>query len=187
MASSIQHHWLHILQLRTGVIWKRPGDAPLWETVRPGRFWCVRDASRRVSENPGGGGVRGPPEANENLQIPSLNLHVKCIHYLIYAHPIFSQDLINKAPKQNMMEEEQAKSEGEESTPSWKKKKRQHIQRYMPDYEQTYPCFRKSSIGMTYAFCTICGQDISVSHCGVGDLKNMWVLRSLSFSQSVHE
>ena len=25
----------------------------------------------------------------------------------------------------------------------------------MPEYEQTYPCFRKSSIGMTYAFCTI--------------------------------
>ena len=38
--------------LRAGVIGMLPGDAPLWETARPGRFWCVRDASRRVSENP---------------------------------------------------------------------------------------------------------------------------------------
>ena len=47
--------WLLVTDysLRTGVIGMRPGDAPLWETARPGRFWCVRDASRRISENPG--------------------------------------------------------------------------------------------------------------------------------------
>ena len=28
------------------------GDAPLWEPVCPSLFWHVRDASRRVSENP---------------------------------------------------------------------------------------------------------------------------------------
>ena len=32
--------------------WYASGDAPLGKSVRPGRFWHVRDASRRVSENP---------------------------------------------------------------------------------------------------------------------------------------
>ena len=45
-------HWIRIPQVRTGQIGTRPGDAPLLEPVRPGRFWRVRDASRRVSENP---------------------------------------------------------------------------------------------------------------------------------------
>ena len=45
-------HWMRISQVRTGQIGTRPGDAPLRKSVRPGRFWRVRDASRRVSENP---------------------------------------------------------------------------------------------------------------------------------------
>ena len=45
-------HWMRISQVRTGQIGMRPGDAPLRKSVRPGRFWRVRDASRRVSENP---------------------------------------------------------------------------------------------------------------------------------------
>ena len=44
---------------------------------------------------------------------------------------------------------------GEENTPPRKIKKRQHSQQYMPEYEQTNQWFRKLSIGMTYAFCTI--------------------------------
>ena len=43
---------MRISQVRTGQIGTRPGDAPLRKSVRPGRFWRVRDASRRVSENP---------------------------------------------------------------------------------------------------------------------------------------
>ncbi|XP_069139811.1 uncharacterized protein [Argopecten irradians] len=57
-----------------------------------------------------------------------------------------------------------------ESTPP-RKKVRLHSQKYMSEYEQSFPCFRKSAMGVNHAYCTVCNVNISISHGGIGDLK----------------
>jgi hypothetical protein len=58
-----------------------------------------------------------------------------------------------------MMEEENERGNDEvdiSKTPP-KKKGRQHSPKYLAEYESLFLCFRKSSVGSSNAYCTVCG------------------------------
>jgi hypothetical protein len=57
----------------------------------------------------------------------------------------------------------------ENATPDTPPKRKQRY--FKPEYQNLFPCFWKSTISLSNAYCTVCGIDISVSHGDVDDLK----------------
>ena len=51
-----------------------------------------------------------------------------------------------------------------------KAKKLKVLQKYLAEYEVKYPIVRKSNVGNTYAYCSICRSDFSIGHGGIGDI-----------------
>jgi len=54
-----------------------------------------------------------------------------------------------------------------------KAKERKSLQRYRAVYTVTYPVVTKSGVGETYAYCTMCRSDFSISDTvdgGIGDI-----------------
>ena len=65
------------------------------------------------------------------------------------------------------MADRKSASDAEEEKP--KKKKPRVLQKYRAEYALKYPVIRKSTVGETYANCTVCSSFFSIAHGGIGD------------------
>ena len=66
------------------------------------------------------------------------------------------------------MADRESASDAEEEKP--KKKKPRVLQKYRAEYALKYPVIRKSTVGETYANCTVCSSDFSIALGGIGDV-----------------
>lgn len=50
-------------------------------------------------------------------------------------------------------------------------RKRSHIQTFIDEYESTWPCLKRSKKADTYAYCSVCDSDFTISHGGRSDCR----------------